>query len=149
MCFCTMEAATAAAKPLSGAAAAAAAAAAEASKKGQKVWPWSDFSNVDVSLFASEGLSLEKLCLLERPTHTKIKNRSCLYTPAIKGDLAKAAAEILNSQTKTIVLLLGSSSNTNMWPPTDTDTTGGACALAAALWRLHKHVILVTGNRKP
>ncbi|CDI77782.1 hypothetical protein EAH_00005600 [Eimeria acervulina] len=35
-----MEAATAAAKPLSGAAAAAAAAAAEASKKGQKVWPW-------------------------------------------------------------------------------------------------------------
>ncbi|OEH79844.1 hypothetical protein cyc_04519 [Cyclospora cayetanensis] len=96
------------------------------------------------TLYPAEGEELERLCLVERQTHARLKNLRSLHTPEIQGDLGRAAAELLKPQCKTIAILVGSCTNTNMWPPTDTDGPGGACALAAALWRLHKRVIIVT-----
>ena len=109
-------------------------------------WPWELPATIDLSLLESQGSELEQLCLLERQTHARIKNIQGLYTPEIRGDLAKAAAELLKPHVNTIAILVGSCTNTNMWPPTDTDGPGGACALATALWRLKKKVIIVTGQ---
>ncbi|KAL8270386.1 hypothetical protein Esti_005710 [Eimeria stiedai] len=99
----------------------------------------------DASLWEKLGRELEQLCLPERKTHKRLKNRRGLYTAEIQGDLAKAAAELLKPQVETIAILVGSCVNTNMWPPTDTDGPGGAFALAAALWRLSKKIVIVTG----
>ncbi|KAL8431357.1 hypothetical protein ACSSS7_005323 [Eimeria intestinalis] len=111
------------------------------------LWPWSLPESPDASLWEQPGRELEDLCLPERKTHKRLKSRRCLYTPDIQGDLARAAAELLKPQTQTIAILVGSCVNTNMWPPTDTDGPGGAFALAAALWRLGKHIIIVTGTQ--
>ncbi|XP_026190310.1 uncharacterized protein LOC34621043 [Cyclospora cayetanensis] len=118
----------------------AAAAATGPSPLGQ--WPWKLPDSPDPSLWSAQGEELERLCLVERQTHARLKNLRSLHTPEIQGDLGRAAAELLKPQCKTIAILVGSCTNTNMWPPTDTDGPGGACALAAALWRLHKRVII-------
>ena len=109
-------------------------------------WPWPIPSSLDYSLWQAQGEELEQLCLVERKTHTRIKDRQGLHTPEIQGDLAKAAAELLKPHVQTVAILVGSCTNTNMWPPTDTDGPGGAFAVAAALWRLGKKIIVVTGD---
>lgn len=107
-------------------------------------WPWPLPSSFDYSLWQTQGEELEQLCLVEKKTHARIKNREGLHIPEIHGDLAKAAGELLKPEVQTIAILVGSCTNTNMWPPTDTDGPGGAFAIAAALWRLGKKIIIVT-----
>lgn len=111
-------------------------------------WPWPLPAAPESGLWADQGEELESLCLGEKQTHARLKNRRCLYTPEIRGDLAKAAAAIIKPETHTIAILVGSCTNTNMWPPTDTDGPGGAFALAATLWRLGKKIIIVTGRHQ-
>lgn len=107
-------------------------------------WPWPLPSCSDYTLWQNQGEELEHLCLIDKKTHARIKNRKGLYIEEIHGDLAKAASELLKPEIKTIAILVGSCTNTNMWPPTDTDGPGGAFAIAAALWRLGKKILIVT-----
>lgn len=88
--------------------------------------------------------ALEASCLPEVSTFSRIKDR-CKLGKAAAGGLAGSASALLSPEQRTVAILLGNSSNCKFWPPTDTDGVGGGLALAAALWKLGKKVILVCG----
>lgn len=87
---------------------------------------------------------LEKLLVREDGHHDIKGGAKSLYTSDNAGQLYDCASALYASECQVICLLVGSTSNMIMWPPTDTDGPGGCFALAHTLLHLGKKVIIVT-----
>eukprot|EP00922_Rhytidocystis_sp_ex-Travisia-forbesii_P021789 GHVS01031915.1.p1 GENE.GHVS01031915.1~~GHVS01031915.1.p1 ORF type:complete len:383 (-),score=49.81 GHVS01031915.1:549-1697(-) len=86
---------------------------------------------------------LEKLLVREDGNRDITGGVKSLYSSDCSGQLYDCAGAIFDSKCECVVLLVGSTSNMIMWPPTDTDGPGGCFAITHTLLHLGKKVIIV------
>eukprot|EP00921_Rhytidocystis_pertsovi_P019992 GHVQ01031723.1.p1 GENE.GHVQ01031723.1~~GHVQ01031723.1.p1 ORF type:complete len:221 (-),score=21.44 GHVQ01031723.1:103-765(-) len=95
--------------------------------------------------FYDAAQHLEKLLIREEGFREIKGGVKSLYSSDCSGQLYDAAGAIYDKKCEGVALLVGSTSNMIMWPPTDTDGPGGCFALAHTLLHLGKRVIIICG----
>ncbi|PHJ23038.1 upf0317 protein c14orf159 mitochondrial isoform x2 [Cystoisospora suis] len=87
---------------------------------------------------------VEELLLKDDGPHKIQGGVRSLYRHSGKGHLLATAQKLLSADVKAVAILVGSPNASIMWPPTDTDGPGGAFAVAQALQKLGRRVVIIT-----